>query len=562
MANEVANLVVEISADAKKLNTALANSEIAIKGFATRAAANLKIAGLALAGLGVAGIAGAALLVRKLNETTKALDDLGDTASSIGLTTKELQRLQFQAEQAGSSAQDVAQSFVFMENAVADGARGAQQQADAFNKLGLNVQLLKQLRPEQQFEQIAEAFKKIKNVNDQTDLARTIFGRGGISQINLLNSKLQESKKLFEDFGLGLNDQQAQNVDELDKSRKLLGSIFEDFGNKTAAGVAPAFDALNKGITKTIKDFGGLGGTAEFISKGIIKAFGAIADSAVVLHKPFKALDTLFEGVKLAGTSIGVTAAQLVHGQQVGKAAFRGEVDLPLPGSQSSKDLQSAANDIRDTQAKKLDDALLNYGTIDKNSVIEVALNNVADAFKTSGNEADKAKDKVKSFQEALDAAANSSDALVKKTKLEESVKKSGASFDDEESAFLNKLKGYSDAVKPKTEEQLRDSIVSKLSALNTPESNQAVSDIFKSFGAKNYAERNMGKRGSPIGEIWDENGKYMSAANQQNIVVTVVLVPDEGRLFNAVVDSQIFRRAMTEETNKNLIEVARSDRS
>lgn len=560
MANEVANLVVEISADAKKLNQELKLSEQNIQAFSTKATTNFKLIGAAVGG---AVIGGLTLLANRLLTTAKALDDLGDSAQSIGLTTKELQRLQFQAGQAGSDADGLTQSFIFMQNAVVDAARGSQQQVEAFQKLGINIQILKQLKPEQQFEMIANAFNKISDSQDQIDISRTIFGRAGVGQINLLNSKLKESKELFDRLGLGLSEQQAQNVDSLDKSSKLLDTIFDDFGNKIAADVSPAFDAINKGINQTIEEFGGLGGAAEFISKAIVTSFSAIADGAVVLYKPFKALGTLWEGVKLAGTNLGVTAAQLVHGSEMGSAAFRGEIPLPLPGDQSSKDEQSIANDVKDAQAKKLRDSIENFDTVDKNSKTEVLLNNIANAFKTSGNEADAAKKKVDQFKGSLDAAGNAAAGVVGKTTvLDKSLKKTGATFDEEETAFLNKIKSFSDPAKQKTDQQLQDSIVGKLSALNTSDSSAAILDLFKAVGNKNNSERGINGTGKGFGTISDENGNIMSVGSPQNIVVTVVLVPDEGRLFNAVVDSQIFQRAVVDTSNKNLMNVTRSDRS
>jgi hypothetical protein len=564
MANEIANLVVEISADARKLNQELKLSEANIQSFSAKAATNFKLIGAAVGG---AVIGGLTVLTYKLLETAKALDELGDTAQSIGLTTKELQRLQFQANLAGSSAEGVTQSFVFMENAIADGAKGAQLQVDAFNKLGINVNALKQLRPEQQFEQIAEAFKKIKNVNDQTDISRTIFGRAGVDQINLLNSSLKDSAALFEKFGLGLSKSQEENVDKLDKSGKLLSRIFDDFGEKIAAGVSPAFDAIATGINNTIEHFGGLGGAAEYISIGVINAFSAMADAADLLQKPFKALGILWEGVKLAGTNIGTTIGQLKHGAEIGDAAFRGEASLPLPGDRTSRDAQTIANEINDAQAKKFADAIGGASTVNQESKAEVLIDNIKKAFKGSGDEAAKAADNIKKYKSSLDSL-NSTAAGGGKTALEESLKKAGgANFSDEENQFLQQLKGFSKVNPAQSEQQLQDSIINKLSTLNTPEANQAISDIFSAIGEKNHPGSRLGnlKPGggvSGFGSISDENGKFMSVGTPQNIVVTVVLVPDEGRLFNAVVDSQIFQRAVIDTSNKNLLNVTRSDRS
>lgn len=566
MANEIANLVVEISADAKKLNQELKLSEQNIQSFSARAANNFKLIGAALTTGAI--ITGLGLFARHLSETAKSLDDLGDSAQALGLTTAQLQKLKFQAEQAGSSAEGVAGSFVFMQNAIVDAARGSQQQVDAFNKLGLSAARLKQLSPEQQFEQIAGAFSKVKNSSEQIDLARTIFGRAGVDQINLLNSDLARTSKLFDDMNLGLSESQARNIDELDKTRKLFDEAFGSFSNKLAADLAPGFSAIEKGILKTIDQYGGLDAAAKFVSVNIVKYFGAIAEATELLARPFNALGTLSDFVKLAGTNIGVTIGQLSHGQDVGKAAFRGEIPLPLPGDPSQKALQETANEILDARAKTLDESISHFS--DTKNFVEKLVTNIEDAYKESGDKAGEASKKVDRFKASLDAInGTGGPAPAGKTALETSLKKGGANagFSDEENTFLQGLKGFSKINPMQTEEQLRESAVGKLAALNTPEANQAISDIYAAVEEKNHPGSRLGnlKPGGGVsgyGSISDENGKFMSVGTPQNIVVTVVLVPDEGRLFNAVVDSQIFQRAVVDTSNKNLMNVTRSDRS
>lgn len=538
MAN-VANLVVKISADTQKLSTDLKSAENSVENFATKATKNFKLIGLAI---GTAAVAGIGLLVKNILDTASALDNLGDSAQAIGLTTKELQRLQFQANLAGSSAEGVRSAFTFMLNAVADASRGSEQQVEAFRKLGLEANALKSLKPEEQFNKIAEAFKNIKNKADQVDISRTIFGRAGVDQINLLNSSLSDSAALFSKLNLGISEGQAENIDKLDKSRKTLDAITSDFGEKLAAGAAPGFDAVIDGINKTIAHFGGLGSVSDIIANVIITGIKGIVEAASFMVSTFKALGVVADGIKVVGATLGVGAAKIISGNY---------------GDIRKDDI---AKEVLDPHLKEFADGLNNFSKVDENSKAEVLIDNIKKGLEGSGDAAEKATKKIKDYSNALDNLNGG--AAGGKNVLAASLKGSGATFDDDENEFLRKLQAYSKIEKPKSDQQLQDSIISKLSALNTSAGSKSILDIFDSVGARNRESRGEGNRkGGGYGAIWDEKGNFMSVGEPTNVVVTVVLVPDEGRLFNAVVDSQVFKRSVVETSNKNLIDVTRSDR-
>lgn len=281
----VANLVVELSASANRLQNDLSKAEGDLKSFAANS-------GKALAGIGVAVsaavIAGGALISKMVFDTAKELDDLSDSASALGIATKELQRLQFQAGQAGSSVEGVGQSLMFMQNAIDDAVEGNEQLVKTFARLGVDAKTLKGLRPEEQFRRIAAAVSQIRDQGQASNIARDIFGRGGLQQLNLLRSNLQETSDLFDKLGLGVSQNQEKNVDAFDKSTKALGAIWTDFKQKIAADAVPAFTVISDAITKTISDMGGLSTVARDVAIGIVGAIEGIAGAFNVVGDGIK----------------------------------------------------------------------------------------------------------------------------------------------------------------------------------------------------------------------------------------------------------------------------------
>ena len=78
----------------------------------------------------------------------------------------------------------------------------------AFNKLRLSAESIKNLAPERQFAAIADALSKVANVADRVNIAKSLFGRGGVPILDLLKNggkDLERWQKFAEKSGLALN---------------------------------------------------------------------------------------------------------------------------------------------------------------------------------------------------------------------------------------------------------------------------------------------------------------------------------------------------------------------
>lgn len=303
MATSVANLVVEISASAQKLRGDLASAERSIGQFSRQSITTLaKVGtGFALAGAAIAGAVG-----KLVFDTAKDIDALSDSAANLGIATNELLKLQFQAEQAGSSAGEVGQQLAFMQSAIANAGQGSEPLIKAFQRLGTSAKELRNLSPEKQFAQIADGFSKISNQAEALDLAKSIFGRGGVSALNLLRSNLKETGDEFQRLGLGLTQQQLDNVDAFDKATNAVSAIWSSYKQQVAADAVPAFTTVSNLIQDMIKNMGGLGvvsaktataliGSAE----GIVEAFDFVRKMITGLSLASQALQILV----VAGTN-------------------------------------------------------------------------------------------------------------------------------------------------------------------------------------------------------------------------------------------------------------------
>lgn len=184
-------------------------------------------------GTSIAAAFGAAALVNFAKRQFDMIDALHDTSKNLGITTEAMSRLNFAAEQNGASQEAVERALKRLPKSTRDAALGVETVARAYGKLGLDAKALNQLSPDQQFREVAEAIKALKNPQDQMTAAQDIFGRG--------------AAELVETLRLGKGGLQGM-ADEADRLGATINSI-------DAAKVAKAADELNK----IKKQFAGLG---------------------------------------------------------------------------------------------------------------------------------------------------------------------------------------------------------------------------------------------------------------------------------------------------------------
>ncbi|MBU2714507.1 hypothetical protein, partial [Zooshikella harenae] len=93
--------------------------------------------------------------------TANRLDPIAKTADKLGIGIEALQEFQYAAERSGVSVQQFNLGTQRMVRRVAEAAKGTGEAKNALAELGLNAQWLGKLKPEQQYEQIAEAMSQV-----------------------------------------------------------------------------------------------------------------------------------------------------------------------------------------------------------------------------------------------------------------------------------------------------------------------------------------------------------------------------------------------------------------
>jgi len=139
-------------------------------------------------------------------------DEVGKLALRLGSSVEALSRLQIVAELSGVAFNQFAIGLQRQTRRISEAAKGTGVARAALRELNLEVQVLKDLAPEQQFEIIAERLKKVENATDQVRLAQQLWDSEGVKLLQIAKSNVTEMKRLADATGLVFTEEDSKRA--------------------------------------------------------------------------------------------------------------------------------------------------------------------------------------------------------------------------------------------------------------------------------------------------------------------------------------------------------------
>ncbi len=256
------------------------------------------------------------LLTDKLVQTAKAVADLNDKAISLGVSFKNFQTLQFAAIQSGVGVDKLTQSMGKLQatlGQVAEGEGG--KAADVIKKLGLNIEQLINLNPDEQFITIAQELAKIPNPSERAAAGVALFGKG----FRELNPLINDSKE-----GLTGWAEEAEKagvvIDDLTRDKLArFDDMWETIKLQVQAVLAKAFVPLASFLTTTFAD--------------VMDDSTSKLEKFIKLQKQLSPSGLIVSGVKSFFDSDEVTGSQgpRTRGGRRGAAPVAAEIEAEVP---------------------------------------------------------------------------------------------------------------------------------------------------------------------------------------------------------------------------------------
>ena len=181
-----------------------------------------------LGGLGVGLSVGAVVGFGKaiLNDA----DALIKMRDRTGISIEGLQRLQVAGDDAGNTIDDMSSAINQFQNRLASGDKSA---VSALDKLGVSLEDIQRMAPDQQFMAISEALRNVSDPAQQVAMAMDLFGRTGAQVLPTLKRGFDDVK----DAAVGMSTETAERLDQL-------GDGLQALVRKTKGYTAEAFVSL------------------------------------------------------------------------------------------------------------------------------------------------------------------------------------------------------------------------------------------------------------------------------------------------------------------------------
>ena len=247
-----------LASSLKKFNGDLGNTGVAA-GKSASAVGN-SFGSMIKAGAGLAIGLGAVMAVFKgitgtIGSFVDALDmggRLSDTASRTGILAGEVLLLERAFQNTGLSANDVATTLNKMQKAIAEVNEKGEPVNKVFAQIGLSMEMLKKLTPDEQFKRIGAAISAIPDPAERAAIAMAIFGRSGGALL-----------PLFRDFGgtmstasaqlgsmVSIMNENANAFDAVSDKINVIKGKFVEFAAGILTKIVPALDFITEALSR------------------------------------------------------------------------------------------------------------------------------------------------------------------------------------------------------------------------------------------------------------------------------------------------------------------------
>jgi hypothetical protein len=300
-------------------------------------------------------------LFARLGQTASDLDRVGKAARRLGLATETLQAFEGVASEAGVSAERVNVMLTYMTRQVGMLAQGNKATQKAFALLGLSMQDLANLSPEQQFELISQRIMALPTQAERASVAMMLFGRAGAEGLNFIaaaaGGAVTEMQKLQEQLGVSMTTEQVAGIEMMNDALARTSMVFQGFINQFLAQLAPTIATVANLFVKFFAENTSGFSMAQTLAQGLAGAIKLVAGAVTFLYGAFQVLSSFvgvfitgalkaFEGVTWAiqnTIAVMARAAEALPGFDVGLASSLRAAERTMAGLSNAAGQEAAA---------------------------------------------------------------------------------------------------------------------------------------------------------------------------------------------------------------------------
>lgn len=347
------SVVVEMSASTAKFESDLGRAaQMAERQMAQidRAVAMVKTG---LQSLGLAVSVGFAVnqVKNQIERAIQLAGDLDDLAEKTGGTVETLSGLASVARLSGTDLDALGGALQRLSRAVVDAQNGGKQTAGAFRALGLSIEQLRGLGPDEVFLRMAEQMNKYRDGVEKTTIAQVLMGRSGANLLTVVKDLGAAGE-----YQLRVTAEQAQAADELQKNMVRLQLVSQGVFQAVANQLVPVFNDLLSTLLKLQNAPGGVRQSLQGLaSDNAIRAWAQ--EAVLMLATVTEAVIGVAKVISALSASVAVVIADSVVAVEYAKKLWS---EVKTLGEGSDQELRAAL----DTRARVLKEANERYAAL------------------------------------------------------------------------------------------------------------------------------------------------------------------------------------------------------
>jgi len=255
--------------------------------------------------LGAAGvvIGGVTAAVGGLGASLRinAIREIGYLTDALDVNARVMTEWGYATETVGFSNEKLADIFKDVQDKIGDfAATGGGEAKDIFENLGLSIDKIRELKPDEQLLAIAEGLDQVENRSEQIFYLEAIANDAS-RLLPLLEDGASELRKLQTEarvLGVSLSDMDVATVQQVTSQFHRLGGFVEGAANQFTLALAPAITGVTDIIGDALVETGGFQEAFETAIDVIIKGSGFVAENinSVLILLNYAKLGWLYVG--------------------------------------------------------------------------------------------------------------------------------------------------------------------------------------------------------------------------------------------------------------------------
>lgn len=234
---ELFKLFGSVMVDNKKANDSIQKTDSLAGKLGKSLGSGVQTAAKWGAGLVAGATAGGAALLGMATNAASTGDRIDKMSQKMSLSRKGFQEWEYVLSQNGMEIESLRGGMKKLTKGLDDAKNGSKSATEAFKRIGLSVDNIKNLNPEQAFEATVKALQNMPEGAEKAALANELLGKSGAELMPLLNGSaksVEELKRKARDMGLVLSDDavnaSAKFTDTMDNVKRTLGAVAAKVG--------------------------------------------------------------------------------------------------------------------------------------------------------------------------------------------------------------------------------------------------------------------------------------------------------------------------------------------